>query len=549
MHSDCPFNYFSKKAAFCQYKPPVGKFTPKVEWTWTGSKTALTNHFDVLAPPVVVHLTDDNKDGKLGVGDIPDIVVVTYPDITNHTAPILRDGVLRALSGETGKELWSVTAKTQRMIAGASVATGDLDGDGKPEIVGVDANFYIKAFSAAGKLLWTSDQVVASHEASTKPWNGWGGGIGIADLDADGTPEIFFDASVFSSKGKLRWRKKNGGCAAPKCNFGPLSTAANLDGDAKGTLELVAGNKVYSHDGKLLWTAASADGYPAVADFFSDKDPEVILVSDGELYIFDGKTGKKEWGPIKFPYPASGDAAKAGPGGPPTVADFDGDGRPEVGVAGGYYYVVFDPDCKKGATKALCASGATNGILWKKASKDLSSRATGSSVFDFEGDGKAEVVYSDECFLRVYDGTTGKVLFQWSNNTRTATEAPIVADVDGDGRAEIVMVSNRRVWNCDTDYPGSWKKPPQATRKRATQATTASPCWATSPTTGSARAGSGTSTPTTSATSATASTRSAPARRTPTPPCPRPRPTTGPCPGSTTSARTFRAWGCSTRRT
>jgi hypothetical protein len=41
----------------------------------------------------------------------------------------------------------------------------------------------------------------------------------------------------------------------------------------------------------------------------------------------------------------------------------------------------------------------------------------------------------------------------------TATEAPIVADVDGDGRAEIVMVSNRRVWQCDTTY-ANWVKPP-----------------------------------------------------------------------------------------
>jgi hypothetical protein len=31
----------------------------------------------------------------------------------------------------------------------------------------------------------------------------------------------------------------------------------------------------------------------------------------------------------------------------------------------------------------------------------------GSSVFDFNGDGKAEVVYSDEYHLWMYDGSTG----------------------------------------------------------------------------------------------------------------------------------------------
>ena len=468
LHSDCPYGEFCdpvlqrclpKEAAFCQYKPPVGKLTPAIEWTWS-TPTAEAQHFDVLAPPVVIQLTDDNKDGKLGRGDIPDLVFVSYEDVDNHPVSIYRDGILRAVSGDSGKEIWSVTDPSLRLIAGASVAAGDLDGDGLPEIVAVDASFHVRAFDHNGKPLWTSSAKVGANEASTKPWAGWGGGISIADLDADGKPEVFLDATVFDNTGALLWKKKDGGCGAPTCNFGPLSTAANLDGDAKGTLELIVGNRVYTHDGKLIWQYAKAgDGYPAVADFFGDGDPDVVLVASGKVYIIDGKSGTLEWGPVSFPYPAGGVAAKAGPGGPPTVADFDGDGHPEIGVAGGYYYVVFDPDCKQGGNPADCPSGTTNGILWKKASKDLSSRATGSSVFDFEGDGKAEVIYSDECFLRVYDGSTGKVLFTWSNNTRTATEAPLVADVDGDGRAEIVMVSNRRVWQCDTTYP-SWVKPP-----------------------------------------------------------------------------------------
>ena len=62
-----------------------------------------------------------------------------------------------------------------------------------------------------------------------------------------------------------------------------------------------------------------------------------------------------------------------------------------------------------------------------------SSSATGSSVFDFEADGAAEVVYNDECFLRAYEGATGRVLFQVPNSSRTATEYPVIVDVDTDG--------------------------------------------------------------------------------------------------------------------
>jgi hypothetical protein len=44
--------------------------------------------------------------------------------------------------------------------------------------------------------------------------------------------------------------------------------------------------------------------------------------------------------------------------------------------------------------------------------QDCSSAFTGSSVFDFDGNGKAEVVYADEQYMRIYDGTTGDVLLR-----------------------------------------------------------------------------------------------------------------------------------------
>ena len=88
-------------------------------------------------------------------------------------------------------------------------------------------------------------------------------------------------------------------------------------------------------------------------------------------------------------------------------------------------------------------------VVWSLPTKDTSSRITGSSVFDFEGDGRAEVIYSDECFLWVLDGVDGTLRFAAPNTTFTATEAIIVADVDGDGRAEVVRVSNSANWSCN----------------------------------------------------------------------------------------------------
>ena len=41
---------------------------------------------------------------------------------------------------------------------------------------------------------------------------------------------------------------------------------------------------------------------------------------------------------------------------------------------------------------------------------------TGSSVFDFEGDGAAEVVYADEETLWIFDGATGTIEMAWTEH-------------------------------------------------------------------------------------------------------------------------------------
>jgi hypothetical protein len=138
-----------------------------------------------------------------------------------------------------------------------------------------------------------------------------------------------------------------------------------------------------------------------------------------------------------------------GLGGPPTVADFDGDGSAEIGVAGASLYVVLEND---------------GSVLWSTPVQDLSSNMTGSAVFDFEGDGAAEVVYADEETLWVWDGATGDVELALTDHaSATAFEYPVIADVDADGSAEIVLASNNSYyagWNgirVIGDATSSWR--------------------------------------------------------------------------------------------
>jgi hypothetical protein len=81
-------------------------------------------------------------------------------------------------------------------------------------------------------------------------------------------------------------------------------------------------------------------------------------------------------------------------------------------------------------------------LKWSRVIQDAGSSRTGSSAFDFEGDGSAEVVFSDEQNLEIYDGSTGDLLFSFALSSCTFHEYPLVADVDADGNAELVAVAN-----------------------------------------------------------------------------------------------------------
>lgn len=441
----------------CEYFPPAGKLDAVVKWQWglDNPPSQFPAFADVWATPAVARVVDANCDGKVDESDPPNIIVVsgnaqqTCCSCGGFTPSTCKTGKLRVLDGRNGKELWSLAAAKSGNLgfAGLSVALGDINGDQKVDIVAMTGDGYIAAIDADGNVIAVSDLPTDGTAAGAF---GWGGGIALGDMDGDGSPEIAYGRTLFSTKGgsiKRLWigTGTTGGGAAKE-----LSYFVDLDGD--GTLELLAGRTAYKMDGTPLWnTAGLPDGFNATADFDGDGKPEVVLVANGQLWILEGATGAIELGPVALP--------STGSGGPPTVADFDGDGKPEIGVAMQQQYSMMKPDYV----------GKTINAVWSAPNHDLSSSVTGSSVFDFEGDGKAEVVYNDECFLWVYDGQTGAVRLALLTTSFTATEASLVADVDGDGHSEIVMVSNGANpgaggWKCDV---APWNQPDAANNRPA----------------------------------------------------------------------------------
>jgi hypothetical protein len=433
----------------CSRPIDIDAIAPDVQCRWTGPPDgdAAPNHVHVMSTPVVVDFDFDGDPATLA----PSIVFTTFPTAGSYSNP----GVLRIIDGTTCAQQASFPAPEDATMSPASVALGDLDADGRAEIVAAAHGGGLLAFrydaaTATFARWWRSGTCDASGGRTPDTTGGadqWSG-PSIHDLDDDGVPEIVYGATVYAADGCIR----SSTYGYPAYHKGIVPVVADVDED--GGMELVLGNALYAWDptvGDLVpetyfVPGTLAAGQVAVADFgsfplasFGGADrAEVAVISTGYGRV-QTLEGTVVFGPVALP--------GGGSGGLPTIADFDGDGRREFASAGGANYVVFDLDCVEGGGTGTCASARTDGILWTQPSKDLSSNVTGSSVFDFDANGSAEAVYADECFLRIYEGSDGRVVFSAARSSGTTYENPVIVDVDGDFHAEIVSAVN--------DYAGT----------------------------------------------------------------------------------------------
>ncbi len=409
----------------CEYHPEIADFAPELKYAWGDPDDPTHN---VMMAPIVIQLDDDDCDGAITERDIPEIVFFTFDggDYNNGSGTA---STLRAISIVDGLVVEKLAIETDGESAdapGRSIAGGDIDGDGQNEIVVCTRDGRLRAYEADGSEKWLSEPRSCFMPS-------------IADLDADGMPEIIDQGIVVE-----------GATGTTSATF-PQVYPVVSDVDGVPGLDIVTPGAVYDAAGAARVTSDVVGTHAAVGDLDLDGVPEIIAVDTpthtvsiwhvtgpGTFEIIRQGLDINEGidpNPCCAANPSSAGCSSGG--GTPTVARFNDDEFPDVAFAGGIGYVVFD-----GQALMDTAVAPEDTRLWLTQTQDCSSAQTGSSVFDFDGDGIAEVVYADETKLHVYAGPTGEPLFETCSTNGTLWEYPVVADVDNDGHADLVVGSN-----------------------------------------------------------------------------------------------------------
>lgn len=399
----------------CERKAPPESFAPVEQWHWEGG--------DGQGPPLVANLTDDNADGAVDLCDTPDVVVMAGAVVDVLNANVVSSKV-HILDGQTGRE----HCQTSVGVETVTPAIADLDGDHVPEIIAIKSLLDgIFAGDVAG-LIAIDNRCQIKWQAELRLRNLLDQlatlSISVHDVDADGDPEILVGTALFDHAGAPIWNKQS---ELLSTGFGLASTTADLDGD--GGLEVITGNRAYHPDGTIWFENAELlkdfnptdliGFYPSVANLDDDAEPEIVIAGGPGLFILDHK------GAIQSHF-TSGDHGwfDLGEIAPPTIHDFDGDGKPEIALGTRDGFAMFEHDLT---------------LKWK--STETEGVLAGATAFDFLGDGGAEAIYADRDELLVFNGATGQIVMRAAHSG--TLDYPVVADVDNDGAAELVVVSGQ----------------------------------------------------------------------------------------------------------
>lgn len=425
--------------------------------TWSIKETTLNNS-------VLIH-----NYGPLVVGDIDDdgiVEIIGYKENTVNTNNYESPGLKIFYYNEVTNR---IELKSEFLFSSSGGATSATFGamamaryNDETYIVVAGTDKYLYAYNINGGRIWISDTQYKANGAGTI--------LGIADFNNDGTPEVYTGNQIFSLSNGFLLCDGGTSNSSGVLTVGNSTVAVDMDGD--GILEIVAGINIYkvSITNNLgtsgnsidllpgmqltasLPTNAINDGATQVVDIDNDGILEVVVMS-----LSGGRVVAYVWKPLpnnqsyimgSYLVPATG----AGYYSIPMLGNIDDTIYPEIvfitnGSLFYMYALKFDP---------MAAVGNQISLKWSTTHTD-GSGCTGATLFDFNQDRINEIVYRDQTQLRIFDGDGQVLPGATFNDVRSATlrEFPIIADIDGDGQAEIIVTGWDGVANTVGSIPAS----------------------------------------------------------------------------------------------
>jgi outer membrane protein assembly factor BamB len=352
---------------------------------------------------------------------------------------------------------WS--AQPINPVSVARLAPGEPPSIVVPNSAGVVTAWTLDGRDADGTLQFRERFSTVLRDCDPQAPQGMDGGVAIADLDRDGRMEILGQTEnlglfMLREDGSLAWRLcLDGGNAEP--------TAGDLRGDGR-TLAVFSSDsghvRAVDAQGKVVWsfdaqrfvqpasipvsaTLADLDGDGRLEVLFTARDAHLCCDPDGlgedhMAIVALGSDGALRWeqrpawaDPLSYTHL--------------VVADVDGDGTKDV--------LGFDWNTighKPGAWEVLPVShafalgGKDGHELWHRDVENYWSNDD-VAVRDLDGDGHAEMlvpgVSQGHDGLWVLDAASGAPRDHWDTWPWKTMRGPELADLDRDGRAEVVV--------------------------------------------------------------------------------------------------------------
>jgi hypothetical protein len=371
-----------------------------------GTFQAVRSYSSGGSGPTFIASADVNRDGK------PDLVVAS--ECASDTCS---SGIASVLLGDGDGTFQAARAYS----AGSSqysysTAVGDVNGDGKPDLIVANDCASNCDEGSVGVLLGNGDgtfRAAVSYGSGGDPAES----VAVADVNGDGKPDIIVVNRCASDC-------SNG-------NFGVLL------GNGDGTFQTA---QTYASDGFFPYSVAvgdvNGDGKPDIVVSNCSESNGFCGIDEGWLVLFLGN------GDGTF-HEAAGYNSEGRDAYSIALADVNGDGKLDILVAN-LCQIVSDDMCSSTGGVAAVLLGNGDGTF--QAAVNYTSGGQGAysiAVGDVNGDGKPDLVISNEdasvgVLLGNGDGTF-QAAFATSTLVKVDQGQIALADFDGDGHLDIAL--------------------------------------------------------------------------------------------------------------